>query len=255
MSESSLEVLNLVAGKNFILLPMSRIIKLFAFLTGVSFVLTLILGCSYTFTCSSFTPSPHYLGSFLGFNRFYVMSFVLLTVTLSLLYIGIYLEVKSQCSEKELKVLQVCSLMTCAILPLIALTNEVNSSHFISFTFAYSALAYLALVLNVAWLALVTFKLRQRVNMRSHLTFCGIWFIGLITLWVLVLIERDQNYKTENWFIKTSIWSALEWIFLAGKLLFLCFLSNFTRSFKILIGHSKKDSTTEDSIELGEIKD
>ena len=255
MSESSLEVLNLVAGKNFLLLPMSRVIKLFAVLTGVSFYLTLVLGCSYTFTCSSFTPSPHYLGSFLGFNRFYVMSFVLLTITLALLYIGIYLEVKSQCSDRELKILQVCSLASCAIMPLIALTNEVNSSHFISFTFAYSALAYLAFVLNLAWLVIVVIKLRQRVNMKSHLTLCGIWFIGLITLWVIILIQRDQNYKTENWFIKTSVWSTFEWIFLTAKLIFICFLSNFTRSFKILIGHSKKDFVTEDNIELGEIKD
>jgi hypothetical protein len=144
---------------------------------------------------------------------------------------------------------------SCVILPLIALTNEVNSSHFISFTFAYSALAYLLLVINIAWLGLVAFKLRQRVNMKSHLTFCAVWLIGLVTLWVLVLIERDQNYKTDNWFINTSVWSAFEWILLSCQLIFIALVSNFTRSFKILIGHSRKDPGTDYNIELGDIKD
>ena len=249
----SIEVLSLVIGKNFIIFPLPKVIKFFCLLTIISFYLILVLGCAYTFTCSSFTPSPHYLGSFLGFNRFYVMSFVLLTITTGLLYIGLYLEIKNQCNPYEDLAIKIASISTLIFLPLISITNEVNSSHFISFTFTYSALTYLTLGLNLIWLALTWLKLKNKANMKSHFTFCSIWLVGLLTLWVLVVVQRDQNYKTENWFINTTAWSGLEWVFLTGKLVFLGLLSNFTRSFKVLIGHSKQDLDAKDQIELEEL--
>lgn len=252
-SSSSIEILSLVIGKNFIIFPLPKVIKFFCLLTVISFYLTLILGCGYTFTCSSFTPSPHYLGSFLGFNRFYVMSFVLLTITMALLYIGVYLEIRSLCSYYEDLALKVTSLASLVALPLISLTNEVNSSHFISFTFAYAALTYLLLSLNLIWLAITSLKLKSKVSMRPIFTTCSITFAVLLALWILVMIQRDQNYKTENWFINTSIWSTLEWVFLTGKIIFIGLLSNFTRSFKVLIGHNREESDMKEQIELEEL--
>lgn len=254
-SSSSIEILSLVIGKNFIIFPLPKAIKFFCLLTGISFYLTLVLGCGYTFTCSSFTPSPHYLGSFLGYNRFYVMSFVLLSITLGLLYVGMYLEIRNQCSSYEDLALRGTSLASLVVLPLIALTNEVNSSHFISFTFAYAALSYLFLGLNMIWLAICSLKLRFKSNMKSNFTTCSISLALLLVLWVLILIQRDQNYKTENWFINTSVWSSLEWIFLTCKLIFISLLSDFTRSFKVLIGHNREDSDIKDQIELEDLRD
>ena len=183
---------------------MSKVIGILSFLTIISFYLNLILGCAYVFTCQRFTPSPHYLGSFLGYNRFYVMSFVLLTITSAFMYLGIYLELHLKSNNYERFVLKGVGVVTCIALPVVSLTNEMNSTHFLPFPLINSLLSYFALGFNGVWLSVLYGKYSRIVNNKHVVKRCYYLFIAIVVNGVVVGIQRHWNYQTENWFINTT---------------------------------------------------
>jgi hypothetical protein len=252
MDDSSLkiEVLNLSSGSKFIVLPMNRIIQLFAGLTLVSFYLNLILGCGYMFTCSTFVPSPHYLGSFLGYNRFYVMSCVLLSITLSMTYLTIYLDISAKFNNIENILFKSISAFTCVSVLLVSITNDVNSSHFFPFPAINSTLSYLSFTANIIWLGIVAIKYRAKPASATWLRICTFCFLVGVALWILVLFQRKLNYSTENWFVNTTMWSILEWLLLTVSIVFVALVGNLSGSFKLLLGIDGEKLEAEDQVEL-----
>lgn len=240
----------LISSDKTVSISMPKAIKFFVFLTIISFYLTLILGCAYTFTCSSYIPSPHYLGSFLGFNRFYMMSFVLLTISLSLLYICIYIELSRKCSLIERLALKYIPIITCILMPLIALTNEVNSSHFISFPTFYTGASYTVFIINLIWIFFVEAKMRSSIKHRGTFLISLGTFSFLILLWIIVIFQRNLNYKTESWFINTTMWAIFEWGFLTLSLIFISIIGNFANGLKVTISSAEKVHESADSIEM-----
>ena len=202
--ESSKNLFSFSAETNTAVFSMSKLIRLFVILTILSFYLNLFLGCTYVFNCSNFTPSPHYLGSFLGYNRFYVMSFTLLTITVGLMYIGISLEFSSQSNRIENIIIKGVGYFTCISLPIIALTNEVNSTHFVNFSQVYLILSYSILIFNLIWLYVVYKKIRKTTYSDWEHRFSIGYFAITTACYAIVLIQRNMNYKVENWFINTS---------------------------------------------------
>jgi hypothetical protein len=232
---------------------MPKIIQFFAILTITSFYLTLILGCGYLFICKDFLPSPHYLGSFLGFNRFNAMSFVLLSVTMGCLYVGIYFELYEKSGLVERSVFKYVGIANCAILPVIALTNDVNTSHIISFPITNAVLSYCCLVLNAGWVVLVFWKIRSRIEYAVEYKRCKIYLACLLINWLLVIVERKLNYQTENWFINTRAWSGLEWVLLKLSIGFIIVLGKVTGKIEIMIDKEKREEKEEAQIELSEV--
>ena len=250
--ESSKDLFSFTVGSRTAVFGMTKIIRIFVALTIISFYLNLVLGCAYVFTCSSFTPSPHYLGSFLGYNRFYVMSFGLLTITAGLMYLGICIEFCSKSSLLENIALKGVGIFTCIALPIISLTNEVNSTHFVNFTEIYTALSYCVLIFNVIWLLVLYRKVRKNSFSVWRIRISIIYFIFTAACYVIVSIQRKQNYKTENWFINTTYWSVSEWILITLEIGSIAVVSSINQTFKITLGPTKEEQV-EDQIELGKI--
>lgn len=234
-------------------LSMNQVIKILAGLTIVSFYLNLVLGCGYVFTCRSFTPSPNYLGCFLGYNRFYVVSLTLLSITMGLTYLGIYLEFASKSSLFEKIVLKGVGIYTCTSLPVIALTNEVNSTHAISFPMVYYFLSYSALLLNFLWLVVMYHKAGKGIYCKTATKVCCNAFVILILCYVFVEVQRIMNYKTENWVINTTAWSISEWVLTTIGIIFVALVADINKSFKITFGGISDPVKEDQQIELEEI--
>lgn len=234
-------------------LNVSSLIKVFAGLTLISFYLNLALGCKYVFTCDFFTPSPHYLGSFLGFNRFYVLSFVLLSITLGLTYLGACLKFSNRCNKVESLILKGVGVFTTISIPIISLTNEFNAAHVVPFDRIYSVLSYLTFIANIAWIWVFYSKASKIPSDKLAVNLCSWVFGAILALTVFVAAQRYWNYKKNNWIINTTLWSVSEWGLMTLVVIFLPFVASINSPFQIIIGNYKFVSEDTAEIELGEL--
>ena len=230
-----------------------KVIRVLAGLTIVSFYLNLVLGCSYVFSCKNFTPSPNYLGCFLGYNRFYVLSLTLLSITMAITYLGIYLEFASKCNILEKIVLKGVGIFTCISLPIIALTNEVNSTHVVDFRLTFYILSYLVMSFNIIWLIVMYLKAGKGIYCRAATKICFNFSVALMICYIFVEIQRYANYTTNNWLINTTVWSISEWVLVTLGIIFVALIGDVNKSFKITFGSAIEGKKAEQQIELEEI--
>ena len=242
-----------VTNSNTATFTMHKVIRVLAFLTIFSFYLNLILGCSYVFSCKHFTPSPNYLGCFLGYNRFYVLSLTLLSLTMALTYLGIYLEFSAKSNILEKIVLKGVGIFTCIALPIIALTNEVNSTHIVDFRLTFYILSYLVMSLNIIWIMVMYLKAGKGIYCRASTKICCNFSAVLVICYIFVEVQRYANYTTNNWLINTTVWSISEWVLVTLGIIFVALIGDINKSFKITFGSTIENEKTEQQIELEEI--
>ena len=203
----------------------------------------IILACATNFTCSVFLPTLTYLGCFRGHDRLFIAAATYYGTVLPLVFIGGYSNFKPVMSETQRNVMLKLGLVLSAVLPLIAITDEVNGVHIIPLEPVNNALSIFFIMGSFTW---VYFGFRSIQKMSESFNENEkFWYkvlrgivIVLIGMVIVTIIEWKFCYSqySGEW-VNEHIESICEWIimiiFIVLPTVFCQFYRGFSLSFTV----------------------
>jgi hypothetical protein len=166
--------------------------------------------CGTMFTCAKFTPSPDYLGCFRGHDRIYTLAMMYSSFVMGILFIGAFSRFKNVYGESNRLIVTILNISICVLLPLIAITNELNAVHWLPYEMLHNIFAKLFILLCGVWTMInynAVTKIRDQLNRGE--TFC-LFLLRLVMLsvvigFILLVMERQVMYtESENWLLNEN---------------------------------------------------
>lgn len=133
--------------------------------------LNLVIGCISSFSCNQRLPSLLYLGCFRGHDRILTIALVLLAFIILLVVIGAEKQLRSSSTALIMSCMRYCGFVSAGCLPLIALTDDVNSRHFIPLEAFNSTFSICFILASSAWVLMFVLKFKGSVllgNAMAH---------------------------------------------------------------------------------------
>ncbi|CAG9327957.1 unnamed protein product [Blepharisma stoltei] len=220
----------------------------------------LILACATNFSCFTFLPTLGYLGCFRGHDRVFIVSCTYFALVLILMYTGAYYHFGSSLPRWKRHLLLYLGVISCSILPIISLVDEVNSVHILPLEFIYVFLSTCFIISNLAWSSLVysllllsksTFNAQER-----HWFFILSVFLGVfVFISIINIVEWNWAYSIpSNLLINENAEAICEWILVSISIMvppiFCQFFRGFLLTFTVNSGKSKENEKSNEDIEL-----
>ena len=221
------------------LLNVPKLIIYLCVLMLIATLANIILACATNFSCGQFLPTLNYLGCFRGHDRVYIVTCTYFACVLAIFFIGAYLRFKTLASKEMNIIITGLSCLITLILPLVALTDEVNGVHYLPLETIQVFLANLFTILSIMWTVLSYRVISRHSNALNSdetawLLRLRVMIIYMSVMIVVLLIERQFCYSEyANAFLNEQAESVVEWILVCNGILMPIFFAQFFRRFNI----------------------
>lgn len=236
---------SLKGGRATYALNIPKLMFLLAILELAMVLGNLALACSTNFSCRQFLPTLGYLGCFRGHDRLFIVSCTYYGLVLPLLFVGAYCHFRVIDSDSRRYAMLVMGLTICGLLPLIALTDEVNGVHILPLESMNSFFSSIFVILSVIWLFLgygsvVKLLPSLNANERAWLFRLKLLLFLIGGLVVLAAVEWHYSYTVySNNFLNENIEATCEWLIVCIAIfipaVFAQFFRNYTLNFSVKV--------------------
>jgi hypothetical protein len=212
--------------------------------------LNITLACLTNFNCATFLPTLAYLGCFRGHDRLFIVSCTYFALVLSLLYLGAYCHFRHIASDTQRYAMLILGLSSCAILPIMALVDEVNSAHVIPLEPIFSFLSVTFVLVNIAWATLAFLSIRKMqssLNIHERRWYRVLQVIVTLTVSLAILDIIEWNYAYSiytNFLLNENAEAVCEWALVTLGIISPAIFSQFYRGY--VLTFSVKVSTKEE---------
>jgi hypothetical protein len=216
-----------------------KLMFLLALLELVMVLGNLILACSTNFSCQHFLPTLPYLGCFRGHDRLFIVSCTYYGLVLPLLFIGAFCHFRVVDSSSRRTAMLMIGLTICGLLPLVALTDEVNGVHFLPLEPLNSLFSALFVILSVIWTVLgygSVVKLMPSLNIHEHawLFRLKVMLVSVLGLTVLAVVEWQYAYTVySNSYLNENIEAVCEWVVVCISIFLPAVFAQFFRNYSL----------------------
>jgi hypothetical protein len=234
---------SLKGGRSIYALNIPKLMFILAFLELCMVLGNLALACSTNFTCTQFLPTLAYLGCFRGHDRLFIVSCTYYGLVLPLLFLGAHCHFRSVDSDARRLAMLVMGLSICALLPLIALTDEVNGVHILPLESLNSFFCVSFVLLCIIWLALGFSSIRKltpslNIHERSWFFRLKVILFTISVLTVTAVVQWHYSYTVySNAFLNENIEAVCEWLVVSLGIfipaVFAQFFRNYSLSFSV----------------------
>lgn len=230
---------SLKGGRATYTLNIPKLMFILAFLELVMVLGNLTLACSTNFSCKQFLPTLGYLGCFRGHDRLFIVSCTYYGLVLPLLFVGAYCHFRVVDSDSRRFAMLVIGLTISGLLPLIALTDEVNGVHILPLEPLNSFFSAVFAILCVIWIFLgygSVKKLLPSLNIHEHawLFRLKVMLFMVLGLTVLAAVEWHYAYTVySNDLLNENIEAVCEWLIVCIVIFIPAVFSQFFRNYSL----------------------
>lgn len=221
------------------LLNVPKLIIYLCILMLIGTLTNITLACATNFSCGQFLPTLNYLGCFRGHDRVYIVTCTYFACVLAIFFVGAYLRFKTLASKEMNIIISGLSFLITVILPLVAVTDEVNGVHYLPLETIQVFLANLFTILSIIWAILAYRVISKSSNALNSdettwLLRLRVLMIYMTIMFVVLLIERQFCYSAyANSFINETVESVVEWVLVCGGIITPIFFAQFFRRYYI----------------------
>jgi hypothetical protein len=220
-------------------LNIPKLMFLLAFLELLMVLSNLVLACSTNFSCRQFLPTLLYLGCFRGHDRLFIASCTYYGLVLPLLFLGAYSHFKVVDSDSRRLTMLVIGLIVSAMLPLIALTDEVNGVHILPLEPLNAFFSTVFVILSVVWTVLgfgSVQKMTPSLNIHERAWYfrLKVMLMAMCGLTVLAVVEWYYSYTIySSAFLNENIEAVCEWLIVCLAIILPAVFTQFFRSYSL----------------------
>jgi hypothetical protein len=211
----------------------------------------LTVACFTNFTCSKFIPSPGYLGCFRGHDRVFIAGCTLSSFTLPIFYLSTFINFSNRFSEVKKKSFVILACLSSFSLPVLSLSDEVISFHYLPIEFIYRFFSSTFVVASFMILMLIMNEMQiLQVSLTESEKKWYLFLKGVVVFLVVLICFDFMQWKYatsdfKGFLLNEKMQSQVEWLILFLSLFLPSFISRFFRESTLTIELKNPIQTSE----------